>query len=62
MTEHDIAGAVRRVNELFDAAPWLADHDTRLGGCLNVTFRDLFALYYFAAHGAHGESAREDKP
>jgi hypothetical protein len=42
------ATAVARANELFNVAPHLAGSENEIGGCLNMTYRDLFALYAIA--------------
>lgn len=46
--EEEIAGAIVRARELFDAAPWLKTHDIALPGCMHFTWVDLFTLQKFA--------------
>lgn len=36
--------ATKRLRDLFNEAPWLANSDMPVGGCGDLTYRDLFAL------------------
>lgn len=44
LTDDDYIGAPERARELFVAAPWLATTETKIGGCQNLSYRDLFTL------------------
>lgn len=54
--------ATSRAKELFDSAPWLANSEALIGGCLHVSYRDLFALLITAECRRHefAEGSQEE--
>ena len=52
VTDDRIGDARKRAHELFNNAPLLASSDSPIGGCLNMQYRDLYALLVLADNPA----------
>lgn len=61
LTDADFIDAPERVRELFEAAPWLALDEVKIGGCMNVSYKDLFALLQISDRYDSAVSAAEDR-